>query len=325
MAIGSGLSNQLMMAPEASYGAVTTPSLAIEYNSESLKYSPDTLESRGSSQIVLRSGRWRRYTKSAGGQVELDFMQRSMGKILAQMYGVSAIAQVGTTAEWVQTHTPDLTGGGLGISAVWQIGRAQTNGTVVPFTFHGGKVTQWELRQDIDANLKLQLTLDAKPTSDTATALATAVYAASLTPLAFIDATLTLGGSSVDVRSLILNHTRALATDRRFLGNTKKEPIANGEWVFGGSLDKEFEDTALYNAFIAGETAALVATWAYGQIGTTGNPFKLVITIPEIRYDDATPAGNGSDLVTQTVPFKALNNGINPIETAEYHSDDVAL
>lgn len=326
MAIGSGLSAQLGTALESVYGTAVTPTLFIEYDTNTLKAEPGTLETLGSAQITLRSGRFRRYSKSAGGQVTLDFMQRSMGKILKQMFGtVSGPTQVGTTAEYTQTHTPDLTTGRAGISATWQAGMPQTDGTVKPFLYKGCKVTVWELKQDVDQNLKLSLTLDAVPIVDTTTALASASYAADLTPLAFIDATVTLGGSSVSLKSLTINHTAALATERRFLSNSKKEPLANGEWVFGGSLDKEFEDTDLYDAFIAGDTAALVATWAYGEIEAGGNPFKLVVTIPEIRYDEGMPTLNGSDILTQTVPFKALNNGTDAIITADYNTDDTAL
>lgn len=326
MAIGSGLSAQLGMAPETVYGTGVTPTLFIEYDSHSLKPTPGTLETRGSAQITLRSGRFRRYSVSSGGQISFDFMQRSMGKILKQMFGtVVGPTQVGVTEEYTQVHTPALSTGRAGVSATWQAGMPQTDGTVKPFTYAGAKVTAWELKQDVDQNLKVTLTLDTVPTVDTATALAAASYAADLTPLAFIDATVTINAVSVALKSLTLNHTAALDLSRRFLGNTKKEPLANGEWVFGGSLDKEFEDTDIYDDFIAGNTAALVATWAYGEIGTTGNPFKLVVTIPELRYDEGMPALNGSEILTQTVPFKALNNGTDAIITAEYHTDDTAL
>lgn len=326
MAIGSGLSAQLMIALEGSYAATTTPTQALEFDECGLKIEPGTLESRGEGQIVLRSGRFRRYAKSAGGPVALDFMNQGMGKLLKLMFGlVTGPTQVAATVEYVQTHTPDRAGGGAGISAVMQHGVPTVGGTVTPFTFHGCKVVAWELVQEIDQNLKLKLTVDAKPTSDHATALAVASYPADLTPLAFIDATVTLDAVSASLRSLTISHQRALATDRRFLGNTKLEPIANGEWVFGGSFDKEFEDTTLYDAFIAGTPAALVATWSYGEIGATGNPYILAITIPEIRYDGDNPAVAGSDIVTQRIPFKASYNGTDEIITAVYHSTDTAL
>lgn len=324
MSIGTGLAGQLGTALEATFGAATTPTLFVEYDEMALAIQPGTLESRSSGDIVLRSGRSRRYAQNAGGTVRMPFMQRSMGKVLKQMFGIGAIAQVGTTAEWVQTHTPDLTAGRRGISAVWQAGVPQVDGTVKPFTYHGCKVAGWELVQARDANLALSLTLDAQPIKDITTALAVKSYAAGLVPLSFIDASVTIGGAAADLTALTINHTAALATDRRFLGNAKKEPLANGEWVFGGSFDKEFENTTLYDAFISGAEGALVATWAYGAIGG-GNPFKLVVTIPALRYDGETPNSSGSDVVMQSIPFKALSNGTNPIVTAAYHSDDTAI
>lgn len=326
MAIGSGLSAQVMIALEGSYGAATTPTQAIEFNECGLKFEPGTLESRGSGHLFLKDSRSRRYVRQAGGPLALDFMNQGMGKLLKLMFGsVSGPTQVLATAEYVQTHTPNTSGGGAGISAVIQHGIPTVGGTVTPFTFHGCKATAWELVQEVDQNLRLSLTIDAKPQSDRATALAAASYPAHLTPLAFLDATVTLGGASVDLKTLTLSHQRALAVDRRFLGNTKKEPIANGEWVYGGSFDKEFEDTDLYDAFVSGETAALVATWSYGEIGATGNPYLLVVTIPAIRYDGENPTVSGSDIAMQRVPFKAVDNGSDPVITAEYHTSDTTL
>ena len=325
MPIGSGLSAQLGLALENVYGTGVTPTRFHEFNSADLKVEPGTLESRGSGQIVLRTGRSRRYARSAGGPIDLDFMNKGMGYLLKLMFGTSVVAQVGSTAEYTQTHTLPTSTGGAGVSATMQRGIPTVGGTVVPWTFTGCKMTQWELSNAVDGNLNLKATIDARPVSDHATSLAVASYPADLVPLAFLGAAVTLGGASADLRSISITHNRALATDRRFLGNSKKEPIANGEWQIGGTLDKEFEDTDLYDLFIAGTPAALVATWAYGEIGATGNPYKLEITIPEIRYDGETPSVSGSDIVTQRVPFKALYNGTDPIITAVYHTDDTAL
>lgn len=326
MGIGSGLSGQLATALENSYGANTTPTLFTEYLEQNLAIEPGTLESRGSGQITLRSGRSRRYAKSAGGTIRLPVMQRGMGKILKQMFGAaSGPTQVGSTDEYRQTHTPALSTGRAGVSAVWQAGVPQVDGTVKPFTYHGCKVTAWELVQALDANLALSLTLDAKPVSDTATALAVASYPAGLVPLAFIDATVEIGGVAADLKELTISHQAALNIDRRFLGNTKKEPIANGEWVFGGSFGKEFEDTDLYEAFLSGEEGSLHALWSYGDITGDDAPFFLDITIPCLRYDGQTPNSSGSDIVMQQIPFKALNNGTDAIITALYATDDTAL
>lgn len=326
MGIGSGLSGQLGTAIEGSYGANTTPTLFTEYLEQNLAIEPGTLESRGSGQITLRSGRSRRYAKSAGGTIKLPFMQRGMGKILKQMFGtVVGPTQVGSTDEWTQVHTLALTTGRAGVSGVWQAGVPQVDGTVKPFTYHGCKVTAWELVQALDADLALSITLDAKPLSDTSTSLASASYAAGLVPLAFIDATVTIDTVAVSLKSLTINHAAALATDRRFLGNTKKEPIANGEWTIGGSFDKEFEDTDLYDAFLSGAEGALVATWAYGDITGDDAPFLFIVNIPTLRYDGQTPNSSGSDIVMQQIPFKALNNGTDPLITGTYHSDDTAL
>jgi hypothetical protein len=110
--------------------------------------------------------------------------------------------------------------------------------------------------------------------------------------------------------------------ERICLGNTKREPVANGEEAITGAILREFEGTAQYDAWIAGTPAELVATWAYDEIGATGEPFQLIVTIPVIEYDGEMPQANGSEMVMQNLPFKALSNGTDPIIELVYATSD---
>jgi hypothetical protein len=155
----------------------------------------------------------------------------------------------------------------------------------------------------------------------TITSLASASYPDDLTPLSFIDATITVDGVATCVRSLRVAGARDLDVDRICLGNVKNEPVAKGEEAITGSILREFEGTAQYDAWIAGAPAELVATWAFGEVEEDGEPFQLVITLPVIEYDGEMPKSNGSEMVMQNLPFKALE-GEDPIITIMYATTD---
>ena len=321
MAIPSGLSSQLGVAQQSDYQTYVAPTRFLEFLSESLTVDKRVLESRSIGSMFLKAGRVRHYIRGGGGQIELPFMNQGMGLLLKHALGGAAIAQVGSTDEWEQTFTP-AADGGAGDFLTIQKGLADTSGTVRPFNYVGAKVTTWELSQAIDANLIFRLTFDAK-TVQTSSGLAAASYPADLVPLSFIDAVLTIDGVEVCVREFTITGNRAMDVERICLGNTKREPVANGEFTITGQLTREFEGTAQYDAWIAGTPAALTATWEYGDTGD-GEPFGLAITIPAVYYTGETPTANGSDITMQNLPWKAMDNGTDPVITMVYSSTDTA-
>lgn len=311
MPIGSGLSSQVGLAQEVSYAAFVAPSRFLEFLTEGIAPDRPALETRGLGDQFVRTTRRRAYIKSFGGQIEVDFMASGMGILLKNMLGTIVTAGTGP---YTHTATPD--GVGLqGLSLTVQVGKPQTNGVVVPFNYTGGKIHAWTLNQQMDQNLKLTLTFDFSNINDVASALAVASYPAANAPLAFLDAAVTLDGVSSNLRTVQVTGTRAMAMDRRYLGNQNLQPIANGEFAVTGQLDKEFEDMTVYNKFISGAVAALVMTHTNGAS-------ILTTTIPAIEYTGANPAIAGSDIVRQTIPFKALLTPGSPLITMAYQTTD---
>jgi hypothetical protein len=319
----TGLASQVMIGEETTYGVYVAPTRALEFLSVGVKADVPKLITRGIGNQFVKSGRARTYRKSIGGPLSLDFMDQGMGLLLKHALGTVVTAQVGSTAEYTHTFTPDSVGL-QGRSLTMQIGYPETGSdTIDAFSYTGGKIVDWTLTSQVDQNLKFDSTWDFKNTEDLAQTLATPSYPALLTPLAFIDATLTVDGSEVSVRQATVAGKRAMNLDRRFLGNAKKEPLANGEFEITGQLDKEFEGTAEYTKFVNGTSAALVLTHSYGTIPTAAAPFSLIITIPYLEYTGGDPAINGSDVVNQTLPWKAFDNGTDPIVSLEWHTSDL--
>lgn len=130
-------------------------------------------------------------------------------------------------------------------------------------------------------------------------ALATATYPASLKPLKFNHASITLGGSSVNVKSLTLSGNNMLDDSRRFLGSQYiAESLEMGLREYTGSLEIEFTDLTQYTRFAAGTEAALVASFVSGADSVT-------IT-SNVRIDGTTPNVAGREILTQTLPVKCI-------------------
>jgi len=306
MSTGTGLSAQIGIAREVNYGTFVTPATFLEFLSVGIAPDRPALETRGIGDQFVRASRRRAWLRKFAGPIELDFTQKGMELLLEMALGNVAVAG------GVRTFTPD-TSGLAGKSLTVQVGKPISVApyTVVPFNYVGGKILEFTLNQQLDQNLKFTLTFDFKPTDDIASALAVASYPAQNAPLSFIDATVTIDGVGACVQQVSITSRRAMADDRRCLGNTKLEPLPNGEWLITGQLAKEFNETVTYEKFVNGTPASLTMTHAYG--GAT-----LVTTIPAIEYTGGNPEISGSDIVRQTLPFKALNNGTDPIITLAY-------
>lgn len=328
MAIGSGLSSQLGMVDEVAgaYGTAVTVVRFLEMQEESLKNDVGYHFSRGTKDVVVRSSRYRAFSKGAAGSIKFEMMNKGFGVLLKQCFGVGAAVQVGATPEWTHTFTPDLATGKTGIMATIQVGRPSVDATVNPFTYKGCKVTEFEFSSELDGPLILDTTWDCQSES-TAVALASASYPTDPASFIFIDGELKIDTVVTSVKAAKVAGKWSLDTERRFLGavTTKKEPIANGELEITGELTLEFASLVEYAKFVAGTLSALVLTWSFGLIPTTAIPYKIVFTLPKIVYTGETPTVTSSEVLLLTLPFKALYDGTNAAWTVAVTTGDTAL
>jgi hypothetical protein len=147
-------------------------------------------------------------------------------------------------------------------------------------------------------------------------ALATATYPSSIKPLRFNNASVTIGGSAVNVKSLTLSGSNMLDDSRRFLGSQYiSEPLEMGLREYTGSIEVEFTDLTQYTRFVAASEAALVASFASGTDSVT-------IT-SNVRVDGTTPNVGGREILTQTLPIKcvASSTDASAITVALVNSD----
>lgn len=227
-----------------------------------------------------------------------------------------------------QVYQPaDVTGKSL----TMQVGKPQTNGVLVPFTWRGVKVTDWTLDIKTGGFASLAMTLDAFDESITVAFSAPSYVTSNL--FAFRQATLQLGGTVATntagvavltgavtasaVTEVQIKGKLTLDTNRIFLGGggIKSEQISNGWWEITGQISAEFANvTDLLSAFYAdGAVAAELSFVGPPVAGPTTS--ALQVLVPSIRLNDAPPSVDGPGILKVSAPFTGLDDGINaPIQ-----------
>lgn len=325
----TGLSTQIALAEESTYGTpaslVGAAARLLEAREESIEDNLDRIESEG-----MRAGRsvtqqWKNVRKGAGGNIVHEVAQKGGGVLLKHALGAAATTTpVGGTAS--KTHTASI-GPLFGKSLTVQVARGNvTTGANDPFTYHGGKVNDWELACEPDGLALLTLGMDFEE-SDTVTALSTAAYPSSLELFDFTQAVIKVGGVNLDVSSLSLKGDNQLKADRYFLRGSalKKEPLEDtAPRELTCDLTGEYDGTAqAWARFVNGTEATLQVTFT-GSILEAAVAAKLDINAGRVRWDGGTPNAGGPDVIEQPHSIKILapTDGSNPL-TAAYTTLDL--
>jgi hypothetical protein len=299
------LDAQFVVVDEVTYGTPVTVSRFFEV--ESIPgFKPDvmTVSSKGHRAGVYTrvKGTHRRVVVGASGPVTFPVPTLGFGWWLKHMMGAVA---TGAAVDSNYTHTGTIASlSGDFFTA--QVGRPRVpSGTVQPFTYHGGKITSWELSMDADDQLMFTANCDFEDV-DTATALATASYPSGATIFDFMGAVITIGGVNAEITNFKVGMDNHLNTGRRFLSSRlKKEPDTAGVPEVTWSGDLEFTSNAHYDKFVdadaADNYAAIVATFT-GPVAHAGTTLPtLVVTIPEARFDDHSFSTGFDSEMTQSV------------------------
>ena len=322
MAIGSGIDTQLgMVAGGATYGTPETVTRFLEFLNESMADGHvGKVYQRGLGRSRFqRQDRVRTYQRGVSGSVDFEVLDTGFGLLLKNLLGAVSTA---AGPPVVHTITPDA----AALYGLWfdlQIGKPAPGGTVHPFTYAGCKVTSWAMKCAVGEALMLTTNLHARSLS-TGVALASKSYATDARPFIFVDGAITVGGSAIPVKSVMINGNNGLDVERIFLGSgLTSEPIAAAIADITGELEAEFTALTELTAWAAGTQAALVLT--FNSARTLGaSTYQLTVTIPLIEYTGEVPVIGGPQIVPQKLPFKALYDGSNAMITMAYRTSDAS-
>lgn len=334
MAIGSGLAASLGVAEESTYGTYVAPTRFLEFTKEDFKKGKTILQGGG-----LAAGRYAQLgsrrvvsTTDGSGSYTGDVPNKGFGLLIAHLLGSSATpVQQGATAAYLQTH--DL-GDNFGKSLTVQKGVPDTTGTVRPYSFLGGKITQAEFSCDVSGLLVANLDFDFRAVSEAET-LAAASYTAGTAPFHGGQMGVKIGTYGAEaaitgVTKVSVKVERPLATDRYYANSgslpaVKGEPIMDNYIKISGSIEADFTDkTSLADRVASDSSTSVIFEWI-GPTIAAANKETFRIKLPLVFLDGDTPTVDGPGIVNVGYDFTVQDDGTHPPITIEYISTDASV
>lgn len=307
MTTPSGLGGQFGYVTETTTGTLVTVNKFLPVTSAPITTEPEPLDSMGIRAGRLITAAWKQGKKTISGTVEMELWNADVASLFKHMFGAVAVATNG--GQWNYTYTPeDLTG----LSMTMQVGLPHIDGSVAPRTFGGCKFGGWTIGAEAGSLATLSLDVVAM-TSTNGVALAAASYDTALEPFVFTEAFLLLDGSTNDVVNSFELQCDMGLTDRFRNGSQfSKEYLQNGFREFTGTISKDFESEAQYEALMDGDESALVLQFDNGSE-------QLEITM-HVRFQGGDTTLEGPEILEEPVEFKviaATNDaiGINAVLT----------
>ena len=296
MGLRSGMLAQVGIKTETTWGTPVTPDRFTPLISESVTEKIARMESAGIAPgvRVLRSAQWAAGDVEISGDLGFELYQQGMGLWFRHMFG--AVSTSGSNP-YTHTFTPgDLTDDFFTL----QIGKPDVSGTVQPFTYTSCSVTEWELAAKAGELVTLGVSVVGKSLA-TGTSLASASYGTgSGTPFTYLHSSVSVAGSSANVKEITLKGNNGLKTDRRFVGSQYiSQPVEAALREYTGEATVEFESLTQMNYFRNATENALVLTISAGASAS-------VTITTNVRWDGSTPEVSDRGVVEMKAPFKCL-------------------
>lgn len=324
MSLRSGLAGQFGIVAESTFNTGVTVTRFHEFDNEGILPDIRMIDSRGirAGQRIQRSDRTKTYIAGAAGPASFTLMNKGFGLFMEHAYGSNVVSTPAAGTAKLHTITMDADAA-YGKSLTVQVGRPGTGGTVHPFTFTGAKVKTFGISCKVDEPVKLTAGFDAAGVT-VATALATASYPSAQEMFIFTEGAVLLNAGALAANAWSMDYDPKLNVNRRFIGGTKKEPVAADYADLGGSLGIEFEDLTMYNRLVAGTVVPLNATFTLATLAQAAHPFRFEVDIPAVQMMPAVPMVDGPDIIGYEAPYRILDNGSDPPFTIEYLTTDSA-
>lgn len=330
----SGSLTTFGIGTESVYGTAVAPTKFFEITKEDIKGNYTRQQAAAlSAAFVDRSDRYAVAHKGASGSVDIEVLSKGFGNWLRFMTG--AVATTGPTETTVYTHTATI-GELYGDNFTAQIGRATLAGVLKPWTYEGGKVTDYSFSNQVDQTLQCSIGMDFETESQPDTPAGVYVLAANVPVvgaevLAWQGGTITVAGSALDISEFSVKVDNSLNVDRFYINSaaSKKEPNQDGKRAITFSFKTPYVDNSWWkkvaSATNAGATATISAKWSgLTLLGSTIYP-SLQIDIPVARLDEGGPNVDGPGMLDQTFTGVGLYDGTNSAITLTYQSADVTV
>ena len=334
MAYAGGLGSQIGFIPETTYGTAEAPTTFLEAKKVGLELKVEHMMSDGlrSGLRVRRSDRFVVNKKGVSGDVELDITSNNLARWLIYAMGDSrAMASIksGATA---YTYAMRLGDPASLASMTVQTGVSDNTGTVRRMDATGCYITDFTLSNQVDGLLEGKFSIDGRDYAPSASAVTSATYSSGTEVLSFAGGQISLGGSSVPVRSYELSVKHGYNTERYQINSTtlKSRPVINAMDEISLKLSLEFgadsptwATSDLMTKYRAGTTLTNVQGVWTGTTAITGSTYPaLTALVPSAVIKSATPQIAGPELVILDVELMALDDGTNQPLSLTYVSSE---
>ena len=274
---------------------------------------------------AIRSDRDDTISLGATGSIECDILNKGQGLLLQHILGAtSGPTQIGSTTAYKSTFTTNDIGPAG--SYTIQMARADSGGTIRPFTYEGCTATGFNISQELGSNLSMTIDFDAE-TEQVSSGEATPSYPSSADPFNYTDCVIAIDGSAAtNFTSFSFDGDLGMKTDRRFLAGsaTKSQPKRSSLPSYSGTISAEFASLTDYNKFVNGTTFSINASWNGANISGAYN-YEFVVEIPVAKFTGTTPVASLDDLTVIDLPFQVLDGGSGAAVTWNYTSTDTSL
>jgi hypothetical protein len=330
----SGSLTTFGIGTEVTYGTAVNVNKFFEITKEDIKGNYTRQQAAAlSAAYVDRSDRYAVARKGASGSVDIEVLSKGFGHWLRFMMGT--VNTTGPAETSAYTHTGTI--GNLYSDAFTvQVGRATLDGTVKPWTYEGGKVTDFSFQNQVDQTLSCSIGMDfeaeSQPDSPTgAYALQTVTLPTGAEVLAWQGGTITVAGSTVDISEISVKCDNSLNVDRFYINSaaSKKEPTQDGKRAITWSFKTPYADNTFWKKVAAATNSGAVGTihavWSgLNLLGTTIYP-SLTLDIPVARFDEGGPNVDGPGQIDQTFTGVGLYDGTNSALSVAYVSGDTTV
>lgn len=296
MSLKYGFQSKVGIGEETTYGTAVTPTDFVEFTNEILQVSYAKRAAQGINTTSMHK-KILTLGQTVAGDISFEVNpDDGLPLILKALFGKAPVsAQVGTSAYYTHTFIGAddwITDGSAGCGLTLQATRDD-----VAVDYSGCLPSTLNLVAAVGDALKATAGFVGQQAATQGSP--TAASFSTLSPLVFHQGVVARAGGSIDVSNFTLNIDNGVKADTFKLGQTYIKRPARGMRVVTGSVQMYFEDSNIYDAFVANTTNEVILTFTSGS-------YSLTITLGNVYWlNNPTPNVGSPDVLTYTAPFQA--------------------
>ena len=303
MAIIQGQGSKLQIGLESSWGTKVAPTVNIGYTSESLKWIPNY---KAEDTLVggITTGKMEKFGTKVEGDVNLIVHPDNIGWLLWEHFGAEGNATAAGSA-----YYHDFTHVAAGTATSLPKFTMVVDRIISTYAFVSCKSDT--LKLSCKVNDYLRATFSVRAHSEVGSTLIS-LSDSTTKALKFHHGSISIGGTTTaDITSFDLTDSNALDNDHFVMNGSaymaEIEPgarsiTANCE-VLWDAVQAGFRSAY----FVAGTPCSAVVTFTSDEMIGGTDPYKLVITLPNVYITDASPVVTGPDRITYSIALTATH------------------